>query len=72
MHQTLIWKPCSSCGYISHGWIELLREPSVSIAMLILGYLVGLNAFFFTMVFYTIFRHSYDCIEINLYIFFKF
>ena len=47
MHQTLIWKPCSSCGYISHGWIELLREPSVSIAMLILGYLVGLKAFIF-------------------------
>lgn len=59
MHQTLIWKPCSSCGYISHGWIELLREPSVSIAMLILGYLVGLKAFiFFTMAFHTIFRQS--------------
>ena len=59
MHQTLIRKPCSSCGYISHGWIELLREPSVSIAMLILGYLVGLKAFiFFTMVFRTIFRQS--------------
>lgn len=59
MHQTLIWKPCSSCGYISHGWIELLREPSVSIAMLILGYLVGLKAFIlFTMVFHTIFRQS--------------